>query len=204
MFTILTLFLFWTIRGEEMNMGNKAVVMAIGSIILAIFFAFICFIRFIRSRSITGGLFLSTCISTGIFFATSQFIPVLMSPALQAFSVDAASMQGNNMQLIIVLAQVGLFGIWFAFILFTIFLYVQPVKRIDKYLTKIINGEEIKKVRIGNARQYKAISKKIKQISEACPQVEFEENDNRPQDDENLCPEEIDHQDDLQTTEKNY
>lgn len=78
------------------------------------------------------------------------------------------------MQVIIVLAQIGMYSLWFALLLFTIFLYVQPVKRIDKYLMKIVDGEDIRRVKIGHARQYKAIEEKIRHIARKSPCVDCE------------------------------
>jgi len=160
-FAIMAIFLFWTNRGGEKQ--AVTLVLGISAACFSVFFALLCFVRFIRSRSITGGLFLTTCISTGVFLGTSQFLPLIVPPTAAAFTA-APDMTANGLQLMIVLAQIGLFAVWFAFLLFTIFLYVQPVKRIDKYLLKIIEGEEFKKVKIGNARQYKAIEDKIRHI----------------------------------------
>jgi len=160
-FAIMSIFLFWTGRGGEI--APLTIVLGVASACFSVFFALVCFVRFIRSRSITGGLFLTTCISTGVFLGVSQFLPIIVPPTAAAFTM-APDATNNGLQLIVVLAQIGLFAVWFAFLLFTIFLYVQPVKRIDKYLLKIIEGEEFRRVKIGNARQYKEIEEKIKHI----------------------------------------
>ena len=159
LFTVFSLFIFYLTRRIE----DKTLyfIIAIVSVLMAAFFALIVFIRFIRSRSITGGLFLTTCISTGVFLGTSQVIPIVVPPTAAAFTSNP-DVTNNGFQLLVALAQVGLFAIWFAFLLFTIYLYVQPVKRIDKYLGKIMEGDDIKKVKIGSASQYKVIEEKIK------------------------------------------
>ena len=160
--TVLALFMFWIEKDNQFNTMNLIIV--ISAICLAVFFALVVFIRFIKSRSITGGLFLTTCISTGVFLGTSQLIPIIVPPTAAAFSA-APDVTNNGLSLIITLAQIGLFAIWFIFLLFTIYLYVQPVKRIDKYLKKIVEGEKIKKVKIGTARQYKSIEEKILRLA---------------------------------------
>lgn len=164
LFTVLSIFLFWSSRGQKFGENKMLIVLAVTSIAMATMFAFFCFIRFIRARSIVGGLFLTTCISTGVFLVTSQAIPAMLPRGVAAFS-NAPEYSGTNMDLLVVLSQIGLFALWFAFLLFTIFLYVRPVKKIDKYLLKIINGDKIKRVKIGHARQYKAIEEKIRKIS---------------------------------------
>jgi hypothetical protein len=162
LFAVMSIFLFWTGRGRGASGMN--IMLGVASAALAVFLGLLCFVRFIRSRSITGGLFLTTCLSTGVFLGTSQFIPVIVPPTAAAFSASPDA-TNNGFQLMIVLAQVGLFALWFAFLLFTIYLYVQPVKRIDKYLNKLANGDTIRRVKIGNARQYKSIEKNMKLLA---------------------------------------
>jgi len=161
--TILTVFLFWTGRGKGMNVNVLAGIIAL---LLALFFAMVCFVRFVRSRSIAGGLFLTTCISTGVFLGASQLIPVIVPPTAGAFNSSVPDSGENSLQLIVALAQVGLFAIWFVFLLFTIYLHVRPVKRIDRYLQKIVDGEQVKKFRVGKAKQYRGIEEKLGQIAQ--------------------------------------
>ena len=160
--SLLALFMFWIERKNQFSTTDLVII--ITSICMAVFFAIIVFVRFIRSRSITGGLFLTTCISTGVFLGTSQLIPIIIPPTAAAFSASP-DVTNNGLSMIITLAQIGLFAIWFVFLLFTIYLYVQPVKRIDKYLGKIVEGEKIKKVKIGAARQYKSIEEKLLRLA---------------------------------------
>ncbi|MDR0461739.1 MAG: hypothetical protein LBG88_00145 [Christensenellaceae bacterium] len=159
---ILSLFMFWFNRGKNVSAAN--LIVGIAAACMSVFFGLLCFVRFIRSRSITGGLFLSTAISTGVFLGVSQLIPIFVPPTAAAFTASP-DLTNNGFQLLVALSQIGLFAVWFAFLLFTIYLYVKPVRRIDKYLGKIIDGEEIKKVSIGHARQYKAIEEKIETIA---------------------------------------
>jgi hypothetical protein len=160
---VLAIFIFWFNRGDNISVIN--LVVGITASCLSVFFGIVVFIRFIRSRSITGGLFLTTAISTGVFLGVSQLIPIFIPPTAAAF-VAAPDVTNNGFQLLIALSQIGLFAIWFLFLLFTIYLYVKPVRRIDKYLARIIDGDEIKKVKIGSARQYKSIAEKIELLSE--------------------------------------
>jgi len=161
---ILALFLFW--GGQKTGVKGPILIAAIMSVALSIFFALLVFVRFLRARSITGGLFLTTCISTGVFLGTSQLIPIIVPPTAAAFTAAPDAVNGG-FQFLIVLAQIGLYAMWFGFLLFTIYLYVKPVKRIDKYLTKIVEGDRVKRVRVGHARQYKSIEEKLKAIADS-------------------------------------
>lgn len=170
---IMAIFLFWTAGGsanrgggDKRKLFDMNMWLGIASGGMSIMFGMMCFIRFIRSRSITGGLFLTTSIATAAFLIVSQMLPVFIPPTAAAFAIDPLDAGNNGLQLMIVLAQIGLFALWFGFLLFTIFLYVQPVKRIDKYLTQVLRGEDIGRVKIGNARQYKALEVKIREIGD--------------------------------------
>lgn len=161
LFALLAIFILWLGRGGEHDTLNISI--AIASVCFSVFFGLLCFVRFIRSRSITGGMFLTTCIASGVFLGTSQLVPMILPPAMAA--LEGGGGEEGGFVLIVALAQIGLFAMWFGFILYMIYLYVKPVKRIDKYLGKLLEGEEIKKVKIGNARQYKVIEEKIKFLS---------------------------------------
>ena len=58
-------------------------------------------------------------------------------------------------------AQIGLFALWFLIILFIIYVYVRPIKRIDQLLGQIIDAKHIKKMKLGKGRQYQAIAAKL-------------------------------------------
>jgi hypothetical protein len=169
-FVVLAMFMFYLARRQE----NPAY-LAIGTvgICMSVFFGLIVFVRYIRSRSITSGLFLTTCISSGVFLGVSQILPIVVPPTAAAFA-SQPDLTGNGLQLLVVLAQIGLFAVWFAFLLFTIYLYVKPVKRIDKYLKKIQDGEQIKRVKIGHAKQYKVIEERIRTIASTVPRISCE------------------------------
>ena len=140
-------------------------IVAIISLCFAILFATICFTRWIRRKSVSGGLFLTTAISTAIFLGTSHFLGALLPPVVGAFNVDpAATYAGSGVVLII--AQIGLFALWFGFLMLTIWLYVHPIKRVNKTLDKLIEGEKIRSVRIGKSKQYKEIEAKLQHIAE--------------------------------------
>lgn len=170
-FAVLAIFMFWSMK----NKGIKAQGMPLGlsipfwigtvATMFSIFFAMICFVRFIRSRSIVGGLFLTTTFSTAVFLGTSQMLPVLVPTTAAAFT-DSVEATNNGYQLIVGFAQIGLFAVWFLFLLMTIYMHVRPVKRIDRYLQQILDGERVRKVRIGKAKQYRGIEEKIKLLSD--------------------------------------
>lgn len=165
---IMAAFLLWSARGETFFSKGKQInasfLAAIIAISLSIMFGLFCFVRFIRNRSIVGGLFLSVAISTAIFMGTSQAVEVIIPPTASAFS---SNMEATNagFSTLVSLAQVGLFAIWFFFLLLTIYTQVSPVKKIDKALSKIIDGGDIKRVRIGKSRQYRTISEKLEALA---------------------------------------
>jgi len=163
---ILAVFMVYLNRFESTDETMNFVIAGVATA-LSILFGMIVFIRFIRTRSITGGLFLVTCISSAVFLGTSQIIPVLVPEAAIAMGAEAGAGGGTGgFALMIALAQIGLFALWFGFLLLTTFLYIQPVKKIDKYLQKIIDGDDKpKRVRIGKSKQYREIEKKIAEIS---------------------------------------
>ncbi|MCL2851153.1 MAG: hypothetical protein FWE01_02205 [Firmicutes bacterium] len=146
------------------NIGTLLLVAAIISLCLAIFFGVLCFLRWIRGKSVSGGLFLTTAISTAVFLGTSHFLGALLPPAIGAFGIDPAAEQAGS-GIVFIIAQIGLFAMWFAFLLLTIWVYVRPIKRVDKYLGQILEGEQVKKVRVGKSKQYKEIEIKLKQIA---------------------------------------
>jgi hypothetical protein len=165
---IMSAFMFWASRGEsfvgEKGDVNITLISGICALLLSLMFGLFCFIRFIRNRSIAGGLFLTTAMSTAIFFGSSQIVGLVIAPTAAAFG---SGVEGANAGLATVtgLAQIGLFALWFMFLLLTIYTQVSPVKKIDKALQHIIDGDEIKRVKIGRARQYRGIAEKIALLS---------------------------------------
>jgi len=164
---IMSAFLLWSARGENFITKEEGVnisfLSAIIAIMLSVMFGLFCFIRFIRNRSIAGGLFLTVSISTVAFLGTSQIIRIVVPAA--AFAGGAEPGGGGGFAAIAGLAHVGLFGIWFLFLLMTIYVQVSPIKRIDKALSKILDGDEVKKIRIGKSRQYRCITEKLQALS---------------------------------------
>ena len=51
-------------------------------------------------------------------------------------------------------------------ILFIIYVYVRPIKRIDFLLSQIIDAKEIKKMKLGKGRQYQAIAAKLQILAD--------------------------------------
>lgn len=167
---IMAVFLIWSAKGSavfnEKKKINTNYLAAIIAIMLSLMFGLFCFVRFIRNRSLTGGIFLTVSISTVIFLGASQVIDTIIPPTAAAFAgggnpeaVDA------GYTAIIGLAQIGLFALWFLFLLFTIYTQVSPVRKIDKVLGKIIDGNDVRRVKLGKSRQYRCISEKLETIS---------------------------------------
>lgn len=161
-------FLLWSARGDpvfnESKAMNTSYLAAIIAIAFSIMFGLFCFVRFLRNRSIAGGLFLTVAISTAVFMGTSQMVEAVIPPTAAAFSGNADAV-GSSYAAITGLAQVGLFTLWFLLLLLTIYTQVSPVKKIDKALAKIIDGEGVKHVRIGKSRQYRCIAEKLERLS---------------------------------------
>jgi len=166
---IMSAFLFWSSRGDafinERNGINISYLAAIFTVLLSIMFGSFVFVRFIRNRSIAGGLFLTVAISTAVFFGTSQVIGAIIPPTATAMTGGSADAVGTSYAAITGLAQIGLFALWFFFLLMAIYAQVSPVKKIDRVLAKIIDGEEVKRVRIGKSKQYRCISEKLEALS---------------------------------------
>jgi hypothetical protein len=166
---IMAAFLIWSSRGEAFINDQKSInasfLAAIISILLSLMFGMFVFVRFIRNRSIAGGLFLTVAISTVVFFGTSQIVGAIIPPTAAAMTGNSADAANTSYAAIIGLAQVGLFTLWFCFLLLAISTQVSPVKKIDKILAKIIDGDGVKRVHIGKSKQYRAIAEKLEAIS---------------------------------------
>jgi uncharacterized membrane protein YhdT len=156
------------IRGR----GGAATVPLWGGIIctvLAVLFGTIAFIRFLRSRSIVTGLFITTTTATLVYSIASRavrFRTAAVSPTAPVTLANTSAAAGNTFFSSITLAQVGLFAVWFLFILFTIYVYIRPIRRIDSLLTQILDGQEIRKPRVGKSVQYKKIENKLKILAD--------------------------------------
>lgn len=167
---VMAAFLFWSARNEafinaDAPLGiNTSLLSALFATALSIMFAMFCFVRFLRRRSIAGGLFLTTSISTAIFLGTSQAVAVVIPTTATALSA-APEAADAGISTIIMLAQIGIFALWFLFLLLTIYIQVSPVKRIDKALQKIVDGDPLNRVHIGRSMQYRKIESKLRTIS---------------------------------------
>jgi len=166
---IMAAFLIWSSRGETFMTESKSInasfIAATVATLLSIMFGMFVFVRFIRNRSIVGGLFLTVGISTVVFFGTSQVIGAIIPPTAAAMTGNSADAANTSYAVIVGLAQVGLFTLWFLFLLFAIYTQVSPVKKIDKALAKIIDGDGVKRVHIGKSKQYRCISEKLEKLS---------------------------------------
>jgi len=165
-FGIMAAFLLWSAREEPIADAGGAFhsgyLAAIIAILLSLMFGIFCFMRFIRSRSIAGGLFLTMAISTGVVLGASQMI----NAAMQPMATLAGEGAGGAHQTIAGLAQVGLFALWFLLLLLTIYKQVGPVKKIDKVLTDIVEGKPTKRVKLGKSKQYIMLAEKLEILSQ--------------------------------------
>jgi len=136
----------------------------LGLACLAILFFMIALTRFLRNRSITSGLLITTTTATAIYFIANRFIETAVPRAignnLTVAGVNTTTAT-NGWFTPLFFAQIGLFVIWFFIILFIIYVYVRPIKKIDYLLSQIIDAKEIKKMKVGKGRQYQAIADKL-------------------------------------------
>lgn len=136
-----------------------------GAAALALLFFLITLTRFLRNRSIVSGLFISTTAVTVIYFLGTRFVSTAIPLAFATVSAASAetTATGNNPGVFtpVILAQIGLFALWFLLLLFIIYVYVRPIKKIDFLLSEIIAAKEIKKLKLGKSAQYQQIADKL-------------------------------------------
>lgn len=131
---------------------------------LALLFFLIGLTRFLRNRSITSGLLITTTVATAVYFVGNSFLEEAVPRAMASLSiagVDGITANSNGWFTPLFFAQIGLFALWFLLILFIIYVYVRPIKRIDQLLGQIIDAKEIKRMKLGKGRQYQAIAEKL-------------------------------------------
>ncbi len=136
----------------------------------ALLFFMIALTRFLRNRSITAGLLIATTAATAVYFVGNRFVGMAIPRAMSNLSVasaDGVATTGNGWFTPLLFAQIGLFALWFLMILFIIYVYVRPIKRIDNLLGQIIDAKEIKKMKLGKGRQYQAIAAKLQILANA-------------------------------------
>ena len=119
--------------------------------------------RFLRNRSITSGLLITFTAATVIYFVGNRFIQTAIPRAMT--NLQVAGINGiettNTWFTPLFFAQIGLFALWFLTILFIIYVYVRPIKRIDQLLSQIISAKPIKHMKLGKGKQYQAIADKL-------------------------------------------
>lgn len=140
----------------------------LGLACLALLFFLITLTRFLRNRSITSGLLITTTAATTIYFIANRFIESAVPRAMGNLTVAGVTTTSNTNGWFTPLffAQIGLFALWFLLILFIIYVYVRPIKRIDYLLGQIIDAKEIKKMKLGKGRQYQSIAAKLQILAD--------------------------------------
>ena len=174
---VMAVFLFWGLGAIIEDNGDAAHIAArttagIVSLCLSIFFGLICFIRYLRSRTVNGSLFLTTALSMAVFLGASRFIGALIPEVAIAERVAAEGGGGGGPGMVILLAQVGLFTLWFAFLMLTIYIHVSPIRKVNRALEQILDGKEIKRLKIGKSRQYREIALNLKKLSREMKKLE--------------------------------
>lgn len=135
----------------------------VGAAVLALIFLLVGLTRFLRNRSIVSGLFISTAAVTMIYFLGTRLVDTAVPWVYAGVSTAAMETAGTNPGVFtpVVLTQIGLFVLWFLLLLFIIYVYVRPIKKIDYLLSQIIAAKEIKKLRLGQSAQYQKIADKL-------------------------------------------
>jgi len=134
---------------------------------LALIFFLIGLTRFLRNRSITGGLLITTTSATVIYFVANRFVGSALPRTMGNLTIAGVETTTSNTWFTpLFFAQIGLFALWFLLILFIIYVYVRPIKRIDYLLGQIIDAKEIKKMKLGKGRQYQAIADKLQILAD--------------------------------------
>lgn len=135
----------------------------LGLAVIALLSFMLALTRFLRNRSIASGLLITMTAATVLYFVGNRFISTAIPRAMASLSIAGVNTASNSNTLFTPLffAQVGLFALWFLTILFIIYVYVRPIKRIDQLLGQIIDAKQIKKMKLGKGRQYQAIAAKL-------------------------------------------
>ena len=168
-FVAMGVFLLWSLR--DVNFGDDggdiyALIAAVGAICLGILFGCLGFIKYLRNKTVAGGLFLTTALSTAVFLGASQLVGLILAPAAMATAAEPGIDGDVGINFVVILAQVGLFALWFAFLLFSIRVALNPLRKINSSLDNIMEGREVHRLRLGKSRQYKEIEQKLITISQ--------------------------------------
>lgn len=135
----------------------------LGLAVISIFSFMIALTRFLRNRSIASGLLITLTAATALYFVGNRFVSTAIPRAMANLSIAGVDgvVNSNGIFTPVFFAQIGLFALWFLTILFIIYVYVRPIKRIDQLLGQIIDAKQIKKMKLGKGRQYQAIAAKL-------------------------------------------
>ena len=140
----------------------------LGSAAFAILMLLMTLTRFLRNRSIVSGLFIATTAVTVLYFAGARFMSTMIPLFYTNAAVEGAegSAASTGFFTPVLFAEIGLFAVWFLLVLFIIYVYVRPIKKIDYLLSQIISDGEIKKFKLGKGKQYQAIAAKLQILAE--------------------------------------
>jgi len=135
----------------------------LGAAVISLFSFLMMLTRFLRNRSIASGLLITMTAATALYFVGNRFMSTALPRAMANLSIAGVNTVNNSNTWFTPLffAQIGLFALWFLTILFIIYVYVRPIKRIDQLLGQIIDAKQIKKMKLGKGRQYQAIAAKL-------------------------------------------
>ena len=134
---------------------------------LALIFFLVGLTRFLRNRSITSGLLIATTTATIVYFIANRFAGSAIPRTMGNLTIAGVETTTSNTWFTpLFFAQIGLFALCFLLILFIIYVYVRPIKRIDYLLGQIIDAKEIKKMKLGKGRQYQSIAAKLQILAD--------------------------------------
>ncbi|MCL2621898.1 MAG: hypothetical protein FWD32_02595 [Firmicutes bacterium] len=164
-----SMFLLFTLSGRALRVANGGwlgfaplFISAVLAFMLGCLFGFLSFVRFIRSKSIAGGLLATMVITTALFFAANTFF--INPPALfqnVAAAGMASTVGGPVITPLTGLAQIGLFALWFLVLLVAIYAQTRPVKKLENALDQLLENPEQLKFNVGKGKQFLSIEKKL-------------------------------------------
>jgi len=159
------------IWGVERQYFFAIVFLALGAM-----FIVITFLRFIRSRTLLGGIITSAVITSGLFFVSMKLLYTM--PAIGGVGGAAGNIAGQGgsaygarytfnlgANFTINLAHIGLFAIFLAFLAMLIYFQTRPIARIQKALESIVDGRSCQTFRIGKSKQFQKIEQELSIIS---------------------------------------
>lgn len=155
------------------KVSSARVLAAVVSSALAILFGILSVARYLRKKTIVNGLFTTITVATAVCFGAAKVLAYVWRPTVITPTTNAAIMTVNSTaattggtSTMLSLAQLGIFALWLCFVLYMVYLYVKPVKRIEATLDKILIGQQIENLSVSKNKQYISIEEKLRLLAD--------------------------------------